>query len=273
MKIHNLLTLLALLFPAVASAEITGATMCPAGELAIINCDRGAVWTVFPAEYRASFAVSDDGKTLYFASSKKGAVTFIAASVTTDGLPYVENHTLYNGVELPSPPAPTPNDDPSPDTFEGVIRKAMGGLDRTQVDALAGTFLIVVEGIDRGTITSTAGARETFRAVWAETATSISASTFADCRELVTAISERVDNSTVKTLREGYEKAAKVLKDNAPAASVKEPPAEEKTEEEAKEEEPEPPKKPAANSSCPNGQCPNGQCPNVQTGRRFYWIQ
>lgn len=269
MKLRYLLTLWTLLIPALASAEISGATCCPSGELAIIISDRSAVWTVYPAEYRASFAVSEDGRVIYFASNKKGAVTFIAASVV-DGVPFIENHTLYNGVELPSPPAPAPNDDPDPDTFEGAVKKAMSGLDRPQVTALAESFLAVCEGINRGTVTTQSGARETFRDIWAEKATSVSATTFADCRELVDVISERVDNSTLKTLKESYEKAAKVLKENAPAASVKEPPAEE---EEAEEKpEPEPPKKPAANSGCPNGQCPNGQCP-VQQNRVFYWVR
>ena len=102
----TLLTLLLLVCNGVQAA-ITGAITSGAGELAIINSDREAAWSVYPAEYMASYAVSDDGKTVYFASPRPGAVTFYAASVI-DGLPRIDSYTLYNGVEIPDDANPTP---------------------------------------------------------------------------------------------------------------------------------------------------------------------
>ena len=163
----TLLTLLLLVCNG-AQAAITGAVTSGAGELAIISSDREAAWSVSPAEYMASYAVSDDGKTVYFASPKPGAVTFYAASVI-DGLPNIESYTLYNGVEMPDDanpaPAPTPKPTPAPETVTSIIKAATVDATPDDYNVLANAFDAVISGIDRGTITTPAGARETFRAL------------------------------------------------------------------------------------------------------------
>ena len=239
---------LTLIFPIVAHAEITGAVGCNAGELAIINCDKEAVWSVYPAEYATSYAVSNDGRTLYFASPKTGKVTFFAASVV-DGLPYLEQHSLYNGLEIPDiKPEPTPTPEPAPivETLESVITANAKGKPADELTALADSFAFVVDGIDRGTIKTPVGARETFRAIYAEKGIAAGEKTLDDLSQLVDAISGKIDNSTLKALRDDYETAAKTIRSVIPA---KQPET----------------KLPAA------GSCPNGQCPNVTTQRRFFW--
>lgn len=261
----------------VAHAEITGAVGCSAGELAILNCDKEAVWSVYPADYSASYAVSDDGKTLYFASPKTGKVTFFAASVV-DGLPYLEQHSLYNGLEIPDPtPTPTPAPIPVPATFEDIIKSEAKGKDAEELVALAESFEFVVNGIDRGTIKTPVAARETFRNIWTEKGTKAKETALDDLSELVDVIGKNVDNSTVKSLRDDYEAAAKAIRSCIPAKeSVKEV-TEEVSEEEEAEAEPETklekqePEKKAPAKDCPNGQCPTGTCPNTTPQRHFYW--
>lgn len=254
-----------------ANAEITGAVGCNAGHLTILTSDKSAVWSVYPAEYSTSYAVSEDGKALYFASPKAGKVTFFAASVV-DGLPCLEQHSLYNGLEIPEPaPAPTPAPIPVPVTLEDFIKTEAVGKNAEELTALAESFEFIVDGIDRGTIKTPVAARETFRNIWTEKGTKAKETALDDLAELVDVIGKNVDNSTVKSLRDDYETAAKAIRSCISAKS----PVEEVTEE-SEEAEPEPEtkqesekKKPATN--CPNGTCPNGQCPNATPQRRFYW--
>ena len=258
-----------------ANAEITGAVGCNAGHLTILTSDKSAVWSVYPAEYSTSYAVSEDGKTLYFASPKAGKVTFFAASVV-DGQPYLEQHSLYNGLELPEP-TPTPAPVPIPVTLEDFVKEEATGKDAAELTALAESLEFVVDGVDRGTIKTPTAARETFRAVWADKGTKAKETALDDLSELVDVIGKNVDNSTVKSLRDDYEAAAKAIRSCIPAKeSVKEV-TEEVSEEEEAEAEPETklekqePEKKAPAKDCPNGQCPTGTCPNTTPQRRFYW--
>lgn len=258
-----------------ANAEITGAVGCNAGHLTILTSDKSAVWSVYPAEYSTSYAVSEDGKALYFASPKAGKVTFFAASVV-DGQPFLEQHSLYNGLELPEP-TPTPAPVPIPVTLEDFVKEEATGKDAAELTALAESLEFVVDGVDRGTIKTPTAARETFRAVWADKGTKAKESALDDLSELVDVIGKNVDNSTVKSLRDDYEAAAKAIRSCIPAKEPVKEVTEEVSEEEEVEAEPETKlekqelekKKPATN--CPNGTCPNGQCPNATPQRRFYW--
>lgn len=278
---NRIVTLLAvvltLALSGVVHAEITGAVGCNAGNLAILTCDKAAVWSVYPAEYSTSYAVSEDGKVLYFASPKEGKVTFFAASVV-DGQPFLEQHSLYNGLEIPDPtPTPAPAPEPNPATLDDFIKAEANGKDAAELTALAESFEFVVDGIDRGTITTPVAARETFRSIWADKGTKAKETALDDLSELVSVIGKNVDNSTIKTLRNDYETAAKAIRSCIPAKE----PVKEITKEVVRESELVPEKKaepekkaPATNcpnGQCPNGQCPNGQCPNASPQRRFYW--
>ncbi|MBR0239244.1 MAG: hypothetical protein IJQ39_14205 [Thermoguttaceae bacterium] len=232
-----------LLLTSSASAALTGATGCKAGELAVIRSDVDAVWTVYPQTYSASYAVSDDGKTLYFASPQEGKITVIAASVS-DGQPVIDSHIIYNGVEVPSPdPSPEPTPEPEKETLESVIKSEAKDKDAAELTALAESFELVVDGIDRGTITTPTGARETFRRVWTEKGTAVKLTALDDLSALISAISSHIDNSTLRGLRGDYERAAAAVRSVLPAP--------------AKESEPMKPQ-------TQNGGCPNGQCPTTQ---------
>ena len=245
-----------------AKAEITGAVGCNAGELAIINSDREAVWSVYPAEYSTSYAVSNDGKTIYFASPKHGKVTFFAASVV-DGLPYLENHSLYNGLEIPEPtPTPTPTPEPVPVTLEDIVRAEATGKDAGELTALAESFEFIVDGIDRGTIKTPVAARETFRSIWLEKGTKVKETAIDDLSELIDVISKNVNNTTVQSIKEDYSKVAKAIRSAMPSktSDVVEVKAVENAEQ----------KNECPDGKCPTGDCPNGNCPN-QSGQRFYY--
>lgn len=232
-----------LLLTSTASATLTGATGCKAGELAVIHSDVEAVWTVYPASYSASFAVADGGKTCFFASPTEGEATIIAASVS-DGLPVIDTHVIYNGVEIPSPdPSPEPIPEPEKETLESVIKSEAKDKDAAELTALAESFELVVDGIDRGTITTPTGARETFRRVWTEKGTAVKLTALDDLSALISAISSHIDNSTLRGLRGDYERAAAAVRSVLPAP--------------AKESEPMKPQ-------TQNGGCPNGQCPTTQ---------
>lgn len=210
-----LLTLLMLVCSA-AQAEITGAVTSGAGELAIINSDREAAWSVSPADYLASYAVSDDGKTVYFASPKKGIVTFYAASVV-DGLPNIDTHTLYNGVDKPDDVSPAPAPQPKPDTIASVIKGADVIATAGDYNALANAFGAAVSGIDRGTITTPAGARETFRAVWLQEAAKTNPAAITGFAGLLDKLSGMIDYIDLTTTAKSYKEAADALRAKADA--------------------------------------------------------
>lgn len=252
-----LAVVLTLALSGVVNAKITGTTMSPAGELVVLNCDREAVWTVYPADYLASFAVSDDGKTLYFASSQKGSVTFFAASVL-DGLPYIEQHTIYNGVEVPDDvpdpePAPAPKPEPVETLASIVADNVLADATADEYKALSESFSAAVSGIDRGTVKTTAGARETFRATWARKAGETNPEALANFDGLLTKLSEKIDNSSLDKLKEDYTIIVTALNE---VAAAKEKAAKEaaKTKKEAEAK-----KAPVTSGGCPNGQCPVNQ--------------
>lgn len=256
-----LAVVLTLVFAGVVNAEITGTTETPAGELVILNCDREAVWTVYPDDYLASFAVSDDGKTLYFASPKKGSVTFFAASIV-EGSPCIERHTLYNGIEVPDDvpepePAPTPKPEPV-ETLESIVADTT--IDGTTADdykALADSFSAAVSGIDRGTIKTPAGARETFRATWARKAGETNPDALNLFADLITKLSDKIDNSSLDKLKADYTIIVTAL---TAVSAAKEEAAKVKAEEAAKgKKEAEANKPPVTSGGCPNGQCPVNQ--------------
>ena len=243
----RLLILLSLLvFSTPANAAISGAASCNAGELAVIRSDVEATWTVYPANYSASYAVSNDGLTLYFASPKEGEVTIIAASVK-EGKAVIDSHTLYNGVPAPDVepvPVPEPAPEPAPETIESIVKIQAKDKDPAELSALADSFAVVIDGIDRGTITTPAGARETFRAIWADKGTAANINALNDLSGLISAISNKVDNTSLQTLKTGYSEAEAAIRSIIPI-------------------------QPKAPAKTPAGGCSGGNCPaNVQRGWR-----
>ena len=199
-----------LLLTTSAFAALEGPDSCEAGTLAIIRSDCEAVWTVYPSTYSNSFATADGGKTLFFASPVKGEVAIIAASVNEDGKPTLDALTLRNGMDDPEP-TPTPE----PGTLEEIIKTGSVGKDRAELAALAESFEYVVAAIDQRTVTTPAGARETFRAVWANKGSAVKTTALNDLSALIRAISAQIDNSSVNSLRNDYARCAKALRSAA----------------------------------------------------------
>ena len=249
-----IVALWAILTPLITQAALTGADACKAGNLAVIRSDVEAVWSIYPQSYSGCYAVSDDGCTLYFASPKEGEITIIAASVN-DGKPVIDTHTLYYGVDVPAPePGPAPKPTPKPETLESQVQDAADCLDNGDLTALAESFETVVDSINRGTVTTPAGARETFRAIWSAAGSAVSTETLNRCEPIITKISGLVDNTSLETLKKDYTRVAKALRECI-KPEVKEP-----------EKVPEPAPPPKTNT----GGCPNGQCPNYQSGWRLF---
>lgn len=277
-KIMILLIIAMLASAGVAFGEITGAVGCNAGELVVLNSDKESVWTVYPSEYSASYAVSDDGRTIYFASPKTGKVTFFAASVV-DGLPCLESHSLFNGLELPDP-APTPTPAPEPvvdETIEGVVKSEGEGKSAEKLTALAETFEFVSDGINRGTIRTTAGARETFRKEWLRKSALTNPDSLEEMGSLIEKVGSMIDYSSLESVKKDFSRVATALREQVPKLKSEKAESEKPEEEEAKKEESEKEvednQKSCPNGTCPNGTCPNGTCPNVQNynGGFFRW--
>lgn len=248
-----IIALWAILTPLLTQAALTGADACKAGNLAVIRSDVEAVWSVYPQSYSGSYAVSDDGRTLYFASPKEGEITIIAASVN-DGKAVIDTHTLYYGIDAPEPgPTPEPKPMPKPETLESQVMDAADCLDNGDLTALAESFESVVDSINRGTVTTPAGARETFRAVWTAAGAAVSTETLNRCEPILTKISGLVDNTSLETLKNDYTRVAKSLRECIKPV-VKKP-----------KKEPEP-----APTTTNGGGCANGQCPNYQPGWRVF---
>ena len=242
-----------LLLTSTASAALTGATGCKIGNLAVIRSDVEAVWSVYPQSYSGCYAVSDDGRTLYFAAPKEGEIMIIAASVN-DGRPVIDTHTLYYGIDAPKPePTPEPKPMPKPETLESQVINAADCLDNVDLTALAESFESVVDSINRGTVTTPAGARETFRAVWTAAGSAVSTETLNRCEPILTRISGLVDNTSLDTIKKDYSRVSKAIRECI-KLEVKEP-----------EEEPTP-----APRATNTGGCANGQCPNYQPGWRVF---
>lgn len=82
-------------------AEINGPVGCNAGTVIALKSDRSVAWYVYPPCYSNSFIVSDDCKTAYFASTKPGKITFFTCTPTYGGDCIIEQHSFYNGLNIP----------------------------------------------------------------------------------------------------------------------------------------------------------------------------
>lgn len=212
-----------------ALGNITAPTACQSGELAVVESDTPATWTVYPEEYRASYCIAENGTKCFFASPQKGTITFIAASVDTskDNAPVavIHTHTLYYGVPAPNiddskevepEPEPTPEPEPEPDTsIEGTIKTEVEKINSEkrgeEITALSDSFVSVIDGINRGVIRTPEGARATFRSIWAVNAAKQSNTTPNTYKDLITAISAKIDNTSIQTIRSDYEKIVNAL--------------------------------------------------------------
>lgn len=233
---------------ALAQAEIKAPKGCNAGELVVAQSDEPATWTVFPNQYKTAIYVANEGRTCVFASPEKGEVTLIAATIVDDKV-VLDQFTLYNGVPIPEDetvdpkpaPEPVPEPEPEPETFESIIKNTKVDATEADYNAVAESFETAVSGIERGTITTPAGARETFRATLALKAGQVNPAILTAFKPLLDVISAKVNNDSLEGIKEDYSAIAKALRAVKP---------------------------PAGQNPCPNGNCPKQQ-PTVIRGGLF----
>ena len=238
MSYKRLLLTLAVLFVCNGvQAAITAPDAVEAGQLAVCKSDTPATWTVYPQEYRGSYYVAYGGCTCVIASPVKGVVTIIAASVNDAGGVDIAEHTLYNGQQAPDKPAPNNDVIPAPETIESVIAAADVKATAADLNALANAFDVAAQSIVNGAVTTPAGARETFRAVWLQSAAKTNPEAIDALSGLIDKLSGMVDNSSLQTIQRDYVAAAKALQ--AKADKLKAAPVQAK----------------------PAGGCPSGKCP------------
>lgn len=97
-----------------------------------------------------------------------------------------------------------PDVDPVNQTLEQIIKKEAHGLDRAQLATLADSFQQTVWAIDRGSVTTPAGARETLRKTWLFNGMTVNPQTVDNLAPLVTVISEKIDNTTLSSVKRDY---------------------------------------------------------------------
>ena len=204
-----LLTLAVLLACNGLQAAITAPDTVETGRLAVCRSTTPATWAVYPQTYCNCYYITDDGRTCIFASPTKGVVTIMAATVNDDGGVDMAEHTLYNGEAAPDDADNA--DRRKPDTIEGVIAAADVKATAAELTALANAFTIVTQSIDNGAITTPAGARETFRAVWLREAAKTNPEAIDTLSVLIDAISGKVDNTSLTTIKRDYLAAANAL--------------------------------------------------------------
>ena len=254
LTIQILLTIAMLASAGVACGEITAPDCVNAGELVIAQSDEPATWKVFPEEYQTAFAVVNDGRSCAFASPIKGRVTLIAASVV-DGKAVLDTHTLYNGVKKEEPVIPDEQIDE--DSLEGIAKKEGKEKAPASLTALAESFESVVSGIERGTVMTVPGARETLRKEWIRKAALMNPNAMEEMGSLLEQVSSKIDYMNLESVKKDFSTVANALRELVPKLESEKP----------KHEEAE--KKVEDNQKS----CPNGTCPNVQNynGGFFRW--
>lgn len=226
--------------PATASVgSLTAPETIATGELAIVRSTVPATWTVYPSEYKSAIYVTDDGRTCVFASPTPGAVTFIAASVV-DGEIRMTEKNLYNGIDRPDDVKPIPEPEPEPETVYTVVRDADVKASVSDFNALAESFETAVSGIDRGTIQTTTGARETLNGNWIRQAGRTNPDALTEFAELLDKLNKMVDYSSLSTVKTDYQQIITALHERAKKAETEAEPA--KTD-------------PVPAQTCPDGKC------------------
>ena len=221
------LTLLLLLVCNGLQAAITAPDSVEAGCLAVCKSNTPATWAIYPQDYRGSYYVADGGSSCIFASPVKGIVTIIAATVNDEGGVDIAEHTLYNGETAPEPdnvdpapsptPTPTPEPEPEPEleTLESIVETSDATATAADLNALSNAFATVIQSIDNGAIKTPAGARETFRAVWLRQAALTNPAAIDALKPLIDALSDRIDNTDLQTIRRDYTEIVAALRKRA----------------------------------------------------------
>lgn len=253
-----------------AFAAIDGPDYIAAGELAVFTSDVPAAWAVVPDTFSKSVVIDSSGKKLVFASPVKGTVTIIASTAAEAGeTPNIEVRTFTNGDKSDGGGGDEEDEKEPVDKLIALVKSEYQKIEnRDAAEAgrlkLAGVFQTVVDFIDKKTVQTPAGARETFRRYWEYEAARAGKGALDAYRPFITAVSAEIDWSSIETVKTDFMKLVKGLTEaaradqSAPTSETAEKPEEKET--------------PQSGSNCPGGVCPTGNCPNGNCNiRRFYY--
>lgn len=240
----------------ICQGEITAPKRIDAGKLAVIQSTVPSNWAVYPLEYSTGIFIANNGTTVCFASPIEGKVTFFAMFVV-DGKAEYEVKVLYNGIDPEEEIDDKEDDKPIETTLESIIKTtSINGVSKEDYKVVAESFESVIDGIERGTVRTPAGAREAFRGQLAYRAGQTNPAILNAFSGLLSAISDKVNYSSLATVKTDYQTIVKTLKE----VKVKSAPVEKES-----------PAETESNSGdCPNGQCPampncaNGKCNTYQ---------
>ena len=260
-----------------AFAAIDGPDYIAAGELAVFTSDVPAAWAVVPDTFSKSVVIDSSGKKLVFASPVKGTVTIIASTAAEAGeTPNIEVRTFVNGEKSDGGGGDEEDEKEPVDKLLALVKSEFQKIEnRDAAEAgrlkLAGVFQTVVDFIDKKTVQTPAGARETFRRYWEYEAARAGKGTLDAYRPFITAVSAEVDWTSIETVKTDFMKLVKGLTEaaradqSAPTSETAKKPEEKETPKTETEE-------PQSGSNCPGGVCPTGNCPNGNCNiRRFYY--
>lgn len=139
-------------FPAVSgAATLSAPERVDAGRLATVKSDVKGDYLIYPPD-AADLAKDSDEQTLYFVARKDGELTIIFFGVES-GKPVISQTTVTIGAA----PEPSPSPEPSPAPTPSIKLT-----DREKAAAKA-ALTAVIDGVETGTIRTSAGARSTFK--------------------------------------------------------------------------------------------------------------
>lgn len=133
------------------AGSLDGPIFVEAGNLAFFESETEGAFLVFPP-CPECYSVGKDGRTLYFASKTLGKYCVIFAGIQ-EGKPILETFEFTNGDANDVNPSPTP--DPN--------KTDLSKLTSEELNAASWGFGTVVTQIDKGRLTTTQGARATFK--------------------------------------------------------------------------------------------------------------
>ena len=110
----------------------------------------------------------------------------------------------HAAITSPDNSTPEPDIDPLNQTLEQIIKNESQGLDRAQFATLADSFQQTVWAIDRGSVTTPAGARETLRKTWLFNGMTVNPQTVDNLAPLIEAISGKIDNTSLTSVKRDY---------------------------------------------------------------------
>lgn len=212
-KIFAILIALATLIQSVCYGALSGTEVAKPGELVRITSDVEADWIVQPDEYAQNVYVDSSKKTLVLASPVPGVVYIFAATVETEGnapKAFCWRLVIDDKDVVPAPDKtvePKPIIDP---VFPDTVIKSISELTNKELTAkeqVAFTDVLksTIGFIEQGSITTTAGARETIRRNWLVRSATVSTDTETRWTPILVELFKGIDKPGVKDVKKSLD--------------------------------------------------------------------